>query len=192
MRTPVLVYAESTPNPATLKFVANVMLLPDNSAEYLSPEEAKDAPLVEALFQFPYVQAVYVCNNFITITKKPSAHWSQIILEIRPFLKEWLEQGKDVIIRLPEKKHITIPSSYDVPAEIINRILSVLDAYVRPAVESDGGEISFLSFEDGVLRLQLRGSCSGCPSSQITLKDGIERLLRQMVPEVREVVAAEV
>lgn len=191
MTRPVLVYAESTPNPATMKFVANVLLLPDASAEYLSPPVAAEAPLVQALFQFPYVQTVYVCNNFITLTKKPSAQWAGIILEIRPFLKEWLEQGRDVIITLPQKKNDPEPRLHLADASVEHRILAVLDEYVRPAVESDGGEIALRSFRDGVVTVELKGSCSGCPSSTVTLKNGIEHLLKQMVPEVREVVAAE-
>lgn len=193
MTHPILVYAEATPNPATMKFVANVLLLPDASAEYLSAEEAEGAPLVQALFQFPYVQAAYISHNFITLTKKPSYHWTEIILEVRPFLKGWLESGKDVIITLPQKKKPEAVSPPDLDtASVEGRIRTVLDEYVRPAVQSDGGEIALVGFRDGIVTVQLKGSCSGCPSSTVTLKNGIEHLLKQMVPEVREVVAEDV
>jgi len=194
MTKPILIYAESTPNPATMKFVANVLLLPDKSAEYLSAEMADGAPLVQALFRFPYVQSIYVCNNFITLTKKPGANWSQIILEVRPFLKEWLISGKDVIIQLPEKKN-NVPQSSSLSdiaqVSVERRIHAILDEYIKPAVESDGGEIALLGFDNGVVTVQLKGSCAGCPSSKVTLKNGIEHLLKNMVPEVKEVIAAE-
>jgi Fe-S cluster biogenesis protein NfuA len=175
-----------------MKFVANVLLLPDASAEYLSAEEAEGAPLVQALFQFPYTQAVYISHNFITLTKKPAYQWTEIILDVRPFLKEWLESGRDIIITLPPKKkpEALTPSDFDT-ASVEGRIRAVLDEYVRPAVQSDGGEIALVGFRDGVVTVQLKGSCSGCPSSTVTLKNGIEHLLKQMVPEVREVVAEE-
>lgn len=193
MTRPILVYAEATPNPGTMKFVANVLLLPDASAEYLNYEEAEGAPLVQALFQFPYTQAVYISHNFITLTKKPSFQWTEIILEIRPFIKEWLENGKDVIITLPREKKPKAERPADLDtASVEGRIRAVLDEYVRPAVQSDGGEISLVGFRDGIVTVQLKGSCSGCPSSTVTLKNGIEHLLKQMVPEVREVVAEEV
>lgn len=189
--SPVLIYAESTPNPATLKFVANVLLLPENSAEYLRAEEAEGAPLVQALFEFPFVRSVYVCNNFVTITKKEFTSWTEIIPQVREFLKEWLTAGKDVIVMMPvkkeEKKPLTITDLNNEGIE--GQIIDALEEYVKPAVESDGGEISFVSFDEGVVTVRLQGSCSGCPSSTVTLKQGIENLLKKMVPGVTEVVA---
>jgi len=189
--TPVLVYAESTPNPATLKFVANVFLLPENSAEYLRAEEATGAPMVQALFELPFVRSVYVCNNFVTITKKEFTSWTEIIPQVREFLKDWLQAGKDVIVMLPARKEEPKPVSIgDLNAEgVSGQIIAALDEYVKPAVESDGGEISFVSFDKGVVTVRLQGSCSGCPSSTVTLKQGIENLLKKMVPGVTEVVA---
>lgn len=189
--SPVLIYAESTPNPATLKFVANVLLLPENSAEYLRAEEAEGAPLVQALFEFPFVRSVYVCNNFVTITKKEFTSWTEIIPQVREFLKDWLTAGKDVIVMMPvkkeEKKPLTITDLNNEGIE--GQIIDALEEYVKPAVESDGGEISFVSFDEGVVTVRLQGSCSGCPSSTVTLKQGIENLLKKMVPGVTEVVA---
>lgn len=188
---PVLIYAESTPNPATLKFVANVLLLPENSAEYLRQEETEGAPLVQALFDFPFIRSVYVCNNFVTITKKEFVSWTEIIPQVREFLKNWLTEGKDVIVMMPTKREEAIPQVIgDLTNEgIAGQIIDALNEYVRPAVESDGGEISFVSFVNGVVTVRLQGSCSGCPSSQVTLKQGIENLLKKMVPGVNEVVA---
>lgn len=189
--SPVLIYAESTPNPATLKFVANVLLLPENSAEYLRAEEAEGAPLVQALFEFPFIRSVYVCNNFVTITKKEFTSWTEIIPQVREFLKDWLTAGKDVIVMMPakkeEKKPLTITDLNNEGIE--GQIIDALEEYVKPAVESDGGEISFVSFDEGVVTVRLQGSCSGCPSSTVTLKQGIENLLKKMVPGVTEVVA---
>ena len=189
--TPVLIYAESTPNPATLKFVANVFLLPEKSAEYLKAEDAEGAPLVQALFEMPFVRAVYVCNNFVTITKKEFTSWTEIIPQVREFLKSWLTEGKDVIVMLPTKKEEKKPVEIaDLNSEgIAAQIIDALDEYVKPAVESDGGEISFVSFNNGVVTVRLQGSCSGCPSSTVTLKQGIENLLKRMVPGVTEVIA---
>lgn len=189
--SPVLIYAESTPNPSTLKFVANVFMLPENSAEYLRIEDAEGAPLVQALFGFPFVRSVYVCNNFVTITKKEFTSWTEIIPQVREFLKEWLTEGKDVIVMLPAKKEDKKPVTItDLNNEgIEGQIIDALDEYVKPAVESDGGEISFVSFDNGVVTVRLQGSCSGCPSSTVTLKQGIENLLKKMIPGVTEVVA---
>lgn len=189
--TPVLIYAESTPNPATLKFVANVFMLPENSAEYLRAGDAEGAPMVQALFELPFVRSVYVCNNFVTITKKEFTSWTEIIPQVREFLKDWLSEGKDVIVMLPERKEEPRPVSVeDLNTEGVSaQIVAALDEYVKPAVESDGGEISFVSFDKGVVTVRLQGSCSGCPSSMVTLKQGIENLLKKMVPGVNEVVA---
>lgn len=187
---PVILYAESTPNPATMKFVANLMLLPENSAEYRHPDETEGSPLAAALFGLPYVRAVYICNNFVTITKKEFTSWSEIIPDMRGFLKEWIESGKDIVAVLPAKKQDIPESIADINrVGIENEISALLDEYVRPAVEGDGGEISLVNYKDGIVTVQLRGSCAGCPSSTVTLKNGIETLLKKMVPGVKEVIA---
>lgn len=192
MKTPAIIYAESTPNPATMKFVANIFLLPQNSVEYTDISEAKDSsPVAEALFGFEFVRSVYINNNFITITKKEFTSWSEIIPQVREFLKNWIDEGKDIVTVMPAKKETAIPSTIqDINAAgVEGQIMDILDEYVRPAVEGDGGEISFVSFSDGKVTVRLAGSCSGCPSSTVTLKNGIEHLLKKMVPGVEEVVA---
>ncbi len=195
MKTPLIIYAEATPNPATMKFVLNIMLIPENSAEYLNKEAADGSPLAAALFDFDFVKGIYITKNYITVTKREFISWSEIIPQVRAFVKEWIESGKDVITYLPAP--VSSPVQDSAPKTVTdiqqigieNQIIDILDEYVKPAVENDGGEISFLKFENGVVTVQLKGSCSGCPSSTVTLKSGIETMLKKMVPGVNEVVA---
>lgn len=191
---PVQVYAESTPNPSTMKYVVNRPLLIDNSVEYSDVSQTQTSPLAAALFQFPFVKSVYIKNNFVTITKVPVVEWMDIMHELRQFILDFFLEGKLAVTELPpapEKKetksivHETILN----PTEAESKIIEILDEYIKPAVEQDGGEISFKSFEEGVVSVVLRGSCSGCPSSTLTLKAGIEQLLKRMVPGVETVVA---
>jgi Fe-S cluster biogenesis protein NfuA len=192
-KTPILIYAESTPNPATIKFVANFLLLPEKSVEYKNIESTEGCPLANALFSnFEYVAGVYIKNNFVTITKKEFFNWSVIIPELRNFLKEYIESGNDILTFLPPEDHIDTSANIllNQPlGDIEQKIIDTIDEYVKPAVETDGGEISFKGFNDGVVTVVMKGSCSGCPSSTVTLKNGIENLLKQMVPGVTEVVA---
>jgi Fe-S cluster biogenesis protein NfuA len=195
MNVPVTVYTEMTPNPTTMKFVANkYLLISGDSVEFVSRKEAKGfSPIAEALFDFPFVKNVFIAANFITITKTDNVPWDFITMELREFIKEWISAGKDVLIQMPQpkvtenelagKKIEFNASDYDDP------IKALLDQYVRPAVENDGGAIDFLGFEDGKVTVQLKGSCAGCPSSTATLKGGIENLLKNHLPEVKEVVA---
>lgn len=194
---PVIVYAESTPNPATLKYVVNRALLPDASVEYTSADKTQGSPLAAALFQFPFVKTVYITNNFVTITKVEHIDWIEIMNELREFIREFLTTGQDAVTfiseeqkaaKLPEQSKVAQDGSFTL-SETESKIVEILDEYIKPAVESDGGEISFRSFEDGVVNVVLRGSCSGCPSSTLTLKAGIEQLLKRMVPGVESVVA---
>lgn len=195
---PVIVYAESTPNPATMKYIANRTFIENASIEYTDATDAKGAPIVQELFKFPFVKSVYVKNNFVTITKVPVVEWIEVMNEIREFLKEYLSSGKPTINELPNAKSIEskdkhyAPSIHTIPAnptELETKIIEILDEMIKPAVEQDGGEIAFKKFEEGVVTVALRGSCSGCPSSTITLKAGIENLLKRMVPGVESVVA---
>jgi Fe-S cluster biogenesis protein NfuA len=195
MNVPVTVYTEMTPNPTTMKFVANkYLLISGDSVEFVSRKEAKGfSPIAEALFDFPFVKNVFIAANFITITKTDNVPWDFITMELREFIKEWISVGKDVLIQMPQpkvnetesagEKNEFNASDYDDP------IKALLDQYVRPAVENDGGAIDFLGFEDGKVTVQLKGSCAGCPSSTATLKGGIENLLKNHLPEVKEVVA---
>lgn len=191
---PVQVYAESTPNPSTMKYVVNRPLLIDNSVEYSDVSQTKSSPLAAALFQFPFIKGVYIKNNFVTVTKVPVIEWIEIMHELRQFILDFFLEGKVAVTELPppaekkEAKSIVHETPLN-PTEAETKIIEILDEYIKPAVEQDGGEISFKSFEEGVVSVVLRGSCSGCPSSTLTLKAGIEQLLKRMVPGVESVVA---
>lgn len=195
MSVPVTVYAEMTPNPSTMKFVANKHILGvGDSAEFNSLSEAKGfSPLAEELFLLPFVKGVFISSNFVTITKTDNLSWDFITMELREFVRNWLTEGKDVLIMMPSKSPVkteqTITRKEYAPSDYDDAIRNLLDEYVRPAVESDGGAIDFRGYEDGTVTVLLRGSCAGCPSSTATLKGGIENLLKQHLPEVKEVVA---
>lgn len=197
MNVPVTVYAEMTPNPNTMKFVANkYLLITGDSVEFTSRAEAKGfSPLAEELFNFPFVKGVFIAANFVTITKSEDISWDFVQMELREFVKEYLSFGKDVLVMMPAPKPIEVkqednqPTKVYEPSEFDEAIVALLDEYVRPAVENDGGAIDFRSYENGVVTVIMRGACSGCPSSTATLKGGIENLLKQHIPEVKEVVA---
>jgi Fe-S cluster biogenesis protein NfuA len=169
--------------------VANKLLYPSKSIEFQNEETAAPSPLAKELFGFPFVKGVFIASNFVTLTKTPDTDWNDVIPSLREFLKEYLEEGKVVINEheIVAKQDNNIVLSED--TDIVARIKELLENYVKPAVEMDGGAISFKSFNDGVVSLVLQGSCSGCPSSMITLKSGIEGMMKRMIPEVKEVVA---
>jgi Fe-S cluster biogenesis protein NfuA len=191
---PTLVYAEATPNPDVMKFVANRMIIdPLKQVEYLSAEECEGAPLAIELFKGGYVKSLFFSNNFVSITRTSQVDWSQIVSAVREFLQDYLTKDLPVIEVYPE-----LTSSDETPQKVSEvgsadeQIIQILEEYIRPAVEQDGGAITFRSFEAGVVTVALQGSCSGCPSSKVTLKSGIENLLKRMVPGVEEVVAEEI
>lgn len=195
-QVPVTVYVEMTPNPSTMKFVANkYLLMTGDSVEFTEKADAKGySPLAEELFNFPFVKGVFMAANFVTISKNDSISWDFVAMELREFIKNWIADGKDVLIQMPvPKAKVTNEETNEVktyaPSEYDDAIRSLLDEYVRPAVEGDGGAIDFVGFEEGIVTVALRGACSGCPSSTATLKGGIENLLKQHLPEVKEVVA---
>ena len=197
MKVPVTVYAEMTPNPSTMKFVANKHLLGmGDSAEFQSMAAAKGfSPLAEELFQLPFVKAVFIASNFVTITKTDNLSWDFITMELREFIRNWIADGKDILVMMPPKNAVEPAEANAAPKKVFavseydDAICDLLDEYVRPAVANDGGAIDFRGYEDGVVTVVLKGSCAGCPSSTATLKGGIENLLKQHLPEVREVVA---
>lgn len=194
MNVPVTVYTEMTPNPTTMKFVANkYLLITGDSVEFSSQAESKGySPLAEELFKFPFVQNVFMAANFITITKTDNVPWDFITMELREFIKSWISEGKDVLIQMPvpkEKSESTQARKTFEVSDLDDPIRGLLDEYVRPAVENDGGAIDYVGFDNGTVTLLLKGSCAGCPSSTATLKGGIENLLKQHLPEVKEVVA---
>jgi Fe-S cluster biogenesis protein NfuA len=173
----ITIYAEATPNPESMKFVANRMLLPNDSADFRTAETTGTSPLAKALFDLPFVNGVFIMNNFVSITKNGDYEWFDLVPDLRAFLQEWLEAGKEIV---DARKELTPEEE----TEIERRIRQLLEDHVRPAVEMDGGAIDFKSFNEGVVTVTLKGSCSGCPSSTMTLKAGIENLLKRMVPEV--------
>ena len=179
-----------TPNPETMKFVANKLLYPGKSIDFPDVESVKGSPLANEFFGFPFIKSVFIASNFVTLTKTTETDWQDVIPAIRQFLKEYLEEGKEVVneedITVKQTDGNAIDADDD---DVVKRIKELLENYVKPAVEMDGGAIQFRSYNEGVVNLMLQGSCSGCPSSMITLKAGIEGMMKRMIPEVKEVVA---
>lgn len=204
IKVPVTIYAEMTPNPATMKFISNKhLLINGENLMFESMEDAKGySPIAEALFQFPFVSGVFISGNFITVTKTNNVDWDFIVMELREFIREWVFDGKQVLKMMPPSKDspnyegkkdeegvIIERKTFD-KSEYDQQIIDLLDEYVRPAVENDGGAIDYIGFENGVVTVELKGSCAGCPSSTQTLKGGIEGLLTEnMKGIVTEVVA---
>ncbi|HVV55273.1 MAG TPA: NifU family protein [Mucilaginibacter sp.] len=170
------VYTESTPNPATMKFIVNKLLI-NGSADYPSKASAENSPFAKELYKFSFVNGVFFASNFVTVTKTEGTEWDDIEAILKEFVKGAVES--ELKVKLEEHTPVTFEGT---EAEV--KIQQILEDYVRPAVEQDGGAIHYKSFEDGVVTVELRGSCSGCPSSTVTLKAGIENLLKRMVPEV--------
>ena len=195
-KIPVTVYAEMTPNPATMKFVANNYLIdPSKQVEFTAQADAKGySPLAEELFNFPFVKGVFIASNFVSITKTEALSWDFVTQDLRDFIRNYVADGKEILIRIPEPKPVSSKSENKsvknyAPSDFDQHIVDLLDEYVKPAVEGDGGAIEFRNYSDGVVTVILKGACSGCPSSTATLKNGIEQLLMQHIPEVKEVVA---
>ncbi|MDO8999478.1 MAG: NifU family protein [Bacteroidota bacterium] len=198
---PYIIYVEETPNPSSVKFVANKLLLVSGAtAEYKNASETADAPIAQKIFQFPFVKSIFIASNFITITKHDEVIWEEVRDEIRVFITDYLNKGNAIINKLPEKlvpkdssfkETISINTQHVPPSnDVENKIIEILEQYIRPAVESDGGLITFKELKDGIVTVQMRGSCSGCPSSTLTLKAGIEALLKRLLPDdVKEVVS---
>jgi len=195
-KNPVMLYTEQTPNPESLKFVTNRMIY-KGTADFREEDLAKEwSPMGTALFALPYVKGVYICNNFVTITKEFNYAWEDIMLQAKDFIKKYIEDGKPIINdgfeEAMEALEAERGASYEYTgeeAELVKKIKDLIDTYVKPAVEMDGGNIEFKKFDKGTVVVILQGSCSGCPSSTVTLKAGIEGMLKRMVPEVTEVVA---
>ena len=187
------IYIESNPNPNSLKFVTNIMLVDEGIVkDYPDIQSAEDSPLAKKLFHFNYVKRVFIMSNFITITKSEKFSWEEIKLDLRDFIKKYIEEEKEIISKA--KKQSSVKSESESESESNNideKIKNILEEYIKPAVEQDGGAIDFESFDNGRVTVSLKGACSGCPSSTLTLKSGIENLLKRFVPEVKEVVAEE-
>lgn len=184
----VNLYLEANPNPNSLKFVANFMLVPEGqSFDFPDLESAQNSPLAQELFSFDFVERVFIMSNFVTVTKTEGVEWLEIQSLLKTKIKEYLEKDKPVVIH---QAQVSTASSEN-ETDIEKKIKGILDEYIRPAVESDGGAIQFHSYDDGVVKVLLQGACSGCPSSTVTLKAGIENLLKRMMPEEIKSVVAE-
>ncbi|PZX62949.1 NifU family protein [Hydrotalea sandarakina] len=190
--TIVSIYTEMTPNPETMKFVANKLLYPGKSIDFQDERSAGPSPLAKELFSFPFIKSVFIASNFVTLTKTPeTGDWQDVIPTIKQFLKDYLENGgpivnEEEVAQIKQEAGNVVAADDD---DVVKRIKELLENYVKPAVEMDGGAIQFRSYKEGVVNLMLQGSCSGCPSSMITLKAGIEGMMKRMIPEVKEVVA---
>lgn len=172
------IYLESNPNPNSLKFVVNEMLIPEGlSFDFPDVESTANAPLAKELFSYPFVDRVFYMSNFVTVTKKEGVEWIEIQNTIKDHIRKFLEDGK-FIIEVAEEQ-----AAPEDDSEAVKKIKTILDEYIRPAVEQDGGAITYHSFREGILKVRLQGSCSGCPSSMITLKAGIENLFKRMMPD---------
>lgn len=191
----ILIYTEQTPNPESLKFVCNRMLfqgLADFKEESLANEWS---PLASELFKQEAVKGVYVSNNFVTITKKPDYDWHEQMVPLKEFIKNYIESEKTIINEgyqeyMDSKQSEGLSDTYSgQDLEIVKKIKEIIEHYVKPAVEMDGGNIEFKSYNEGIVTVVMQGSCSGCPSSTVTLKSGIEGLMKRMLPSVKEVVA---
>lgn len=185
-KVPSSVYVETTPNPSVMKFVSN-KLLTKTSAEFKNIDETAASPLAKELFKFPFVKEVFIDENYISITKYAVTEWDEISGELRSFIREYIHNGGNVIDesliqKMPqaEKQQEAYFDSLDVTSQ---RIINILEEYVKPAVQSDGGNIAFESYDENEKRVKviLQGACSGCPSSTFTLKSGIENMLKDML-----------
>lgn len=179
------IYLESNPNPNSLKFVVNDMLVPEGMTfDFPTPADAEEAPLAQELFMYPFVDRVFYMSNFVTVTKKEDVEWLEIQETIKNHIQKFLESGKLIL----DMKAPAVAEQEE--TETVKKIKTILDEYIRPAVEQDGGAITFHSYLDKQVTVMLQGSCSGCPSSTITLKAGIENLFKKMMPEEVESVEA--
>lgn len=194
-QTPVTVYAEATPNPAVMKFVANKKIA-TSMFEFTSVDDAKLSPLATELFNFPFVKSVFVEENYVSITKYDTAEWQNITGEIREFIRNFIADGKEIVLpEAAEKMEKSTPQldhKFEGLDDTSKEIVNILEEYVKPAVASDGGNIQFIDYnkDNKSVSVLLQGACSGCPSSTITLKNGIENMLKQMLPGKVEIVEA--
>ncbi|MBE9488680.1 MAG: NifU family protein [Bacteroidetes bacterium] len=187
-KNPITIYAESTPNPSVTKFVANKNLV-SSIYEFTSIDEAQVSPIATALFRFPFVKSVFIDKNYISITKYDMADWNDITMELREFIKNHIENGKDIVLantsEITKNNGLSKEENFEDLDDISKEIVTILEEYVKPAVESDGGNIQFESYDANskIVKVILQGACSGCPSSTITLKNGIENMLKEMLKD---------
>lgn len=194
VKSPVMLYTEQTPNPEALKYVTN-RLLYRGIADFKEKDLAEQwSPMANSLMELPYVKSVYFNNNYVTVTKEMNYDWAEIMLKLKEFIKDYVENGGEVVkdgfadfwdTQMAQSNAIQFSGE---DGEIARKVKELIDMYVKPAVEMDGGNIEFKAFEKGRVFVTMQGSCSGCPSSSVTLKAGIEGMLKRMVPEVTEVI----
>jgi Fe-S cluster biogenesis protein NfuA len=182
-KVPVTVYAESTPNPAVMKFVVNKLLV-ETIQEFKDLDEAQNAPLATALFQFPFVKEIFMDANYLSLTKYESIEWDSVVMETREFIRDYIQEGNPIVKSVIPHETSTATATPKSLSATEQEIVRILDEYIKPAVASDGGNIAFDSYEttDKTVRVILQGACSGCPSSTLTLKNGIENMLKEMLP----------
>ena len=188
MNAPISIYTEMTPNPSTMKFVLNFLLIEEEgeNIEFRTKEKAEVSPIAKKIFELPFVVGVFIASDFITVTRDENCEWYEVIPEIKELIKTQLATGEPLLTGELITEEAEVPVNFS--GDIEQKIISLLDEYIRPAVEGDGGAIHFKSFESGTVTVTLKGSCNGCPSTNTTLKQGVENLLRRMLPEVEEVI----
>lgn len=185
-KQPITVYGESTPNPSALKFVVNKMIT-KNAVEFKNIDQSAPSPLATELFKFPYVKEIFIDENYISVTKYDINEWQDITMELRTFIKQFIENGGTVLdetlIQNIVKDEKTKDESFDSLDETSQKIINILEEYVKPAVAADGGNIVFDSYDQSskVVKVIMQGACNGCPSSTFTLKSGIENMLKSML-----------
>ena len=194
-KVPVTVYAESTPNPSAVKFVANKRIV-TTTHEFTSIDDASYSPFATALFNFPFVKNVFIDENYVSVTKFDVAEWEDITMELREFIKSYIENGKTIVSsdapEVKQKSQQEQDKEFENLDEVSKEIVNILEEYIKPAVASDGGNIQFESYdeESKVVKVILQGACSGCPSSTFTLKNGIENMLKEMLKDKVSMVEA--
>lgn len=194
-RSPLTFYSESTPNPAVMKFVCNKMLT-QTSVQCLSIEDTASSPIAKALFNFPFVKEVFIDENYISVSKFDVIEWNEVVNEVRNFIKQFIDEGGQIIdesqLKVAEKSSTVSDADYEKLDETSQKIVGIIDEYIKPAVASDGGNIIFDSFnpENKIVRVIMQGACNGCPSSTFTLKNGIESMLRNMLSDDKITVEA--
>lgn len=186
-KVPISVYAESTPNPAVMKFVANKKLVP-TIFEFKNIDDAKISPLASKLFHFPFVKEIFMDENYISITKYDMATWEDIVMELRDEIRIFIADGNTIVDTTAEKPKKEVAPEVNLDLEnlddVSEKIIDILNEYIKPAVAGDGGNIMFQSYNEDskIVEVILQGACSGCPSSTMTLKSGIETMLKEMIP----------
>ena len=184
--SPYIIYSESTPNPDVMKFVSN-KILTDNSIEYLKIEDTENNTLIRKIFSLPFIKEIFISKNYISVKKHNNIDWIDVTNQLRILIQESLNKG---VIIIGQKKKIKVKKTKKSNSILLKKIDEILDKFIRPGIHMDGGDNELIECTGGVLKVFLKGACSGCPSSQMTLKNGIEAILKDKIPnEVKEVVA---